>query len=180
MIKYISLIMIVLAFTSCKRAKRTDTNTHSVHSNKNVMKESKTNSNVEEQKWKGNTSVKMTKRNGVYEVPIKINDVNMNIIFDTGASSISISETEALFLLKQGKITKEDILGKQNFQDATGNISEGTIINLQSVQIGDRKIYNVKASVIPNMNAPLLLGQSALSKFGKLTIDYNTNTIRFE
>lgn len=40
--------------------------------------------------------------------------------------------------------------------------------------------YDVEASVVHNLEAPLLLGQSALSKFGKLTIDYNENKIVFD
>lgn len=128
---------------------------------------------------KSNT-VEMNYSNGVYEVPIEINGTPMNFIFDTGASSISISATEVMFMYKQGTITDEDILGSLYFQDATGSISEGTEINLKSVKIGNKKIYNVKASVVHNMNAPLLLGQSALSQFGKVTIDYNSKNISFE
>jgi len=33
--------------------------------------------------------------------------------------------------------------------------------------------------VVDNIQAPLLLGQTALIKFGKVTIDYNNNTIEF-
>ena len=128
----------------------------------------------------GKMVIKMTKENGVYKIHIKINGTDMDFIFDTGAGMISISDLEASFLLKQGKITKDDIIGKQNFQDATGNISEGTIINLKEVSIGDRTIYNIQASVTHNINAPLLLGQSALEKFGKITIDYENGELIFD
>lgn len=124
--------------------------------------------------------VKMSPMGGVYEIPIVINGVNMDFIFDTGASSISISQTEVYFLYKQGKLTDEDIIGSSQFTDATGNISEGTTINLRSVQIGSRVIKNVKANVVHNSNAPLLLGQSALAEFGKVTIDYKNNILSFE
>lgn len=124
--------------------------------------------------------VQMTERGGVYEIPIKINGVEMNIIFDTGASSISISLLEAQFLAKQGKIDEDDILGSQYFQDATGNISEGMAINLKTVQIANRILYDVEATVVDNLDAPLLLGQSALSQFGEVYINYNNKTIRFE
>ena len=40
-------------------------------------------------------------------------------------------------------------------------------------------LHNVEANVVDNIQAPLLLGQTALSKFGKVTIDYNNNTIEF-
>lgn len=126
------------------------------------------------------TIVKMTKYGGIYEIPVKINGVDMDFIFDTGASGISISETEAMFLAKQGKITEEDIIGGIESIDALGNISEGTEINLREVQIGDRKLKNVQASVVHNAIAPILLGQSALSRFGKVTIDYQRMEITFE
>ncbi len=125
-------------------------------------------------------SIKMTKESGVYMVPVEINGSTMKFIFDTGASDITISETEAMFLYKQGTLQQEDILGKQQYQIADGSISEGTIINLKTVKIGAKILKNVKASVVHNNQAPLLLGQSALAQFGKVSIDYNNNEISFE
>lgn len=126
------------------------------------------------------TIVRMKKANGVYQIPIIVNGVKMFFIFDTGASIISISETEAYFLYKQGKLTDDDIKGTAKFSDANGDISEGTIINLKTVQIGDRVLKNIEASVVHNLNAPLLFGQSALENFGKVSIDYNKSEITFE
>jgi len=121
----------------------------------------------------------MRKEGGVYLVPITVNGLNLDFIFDTGASSICLSSAEALVMLRQGQITKDDIVGQQQFQDATGGISVGTIIRLHTVQIGDITLENVEANVVDNIQAPLLLGQTALAKFGKVTIDYNHNTIEF-
>ncbi len=126
------------------------------------------------------TILKMEKINGVYQIPVEVNGVKMYFIFDTGASIISISETEAGFLYKQGKLTKEDILGTSNFTDANGDVSEGTIIILRTVKIGDRILTNIEASVVHNLSAPLLFGQSALEKFGKISIDNNRGEITFE
>ena len=126
------------------------------------------------------TLVKMVEENGVYKIPVEINGSNMNFIFDTGASTISISSTEAMFLYKQGTLKEEDYIGNVNFQDATGAISEGTIIRLKTVKIGNKVLQNVEASIVHNNSAPLLFGQSALAKFGKVSIDYNQNEITFE
>lgn len=104
----------------------------------------------------------------------------MNFIFDTGASDITISSTEAMFLYKQGTLQEEDILGTQQYQIADGSISEGTIINLRTVKIGNKTLENVRASIVHNNKAPLLFGQSALAKFGKISIDYKRNEITFE
>ena|SRR5690554_7608019 len=171
MIKHLIILLIVFSLFSCKRAQ----------SGSNVINNNSVSRTYDRDRGnRVSNIVKMIPNGGVYYIPIQINDVNMNIIFDTGASSISISETEAIFLIKQGKITEEDILGKIQFQDATGNISEGTRINLKKVKIGNKIIYDVEASVVHNLEAPLLLGQTALSKFGKLTIDYNKNEIIFD
>jgi aspartyl protease family protein len=52
----------------------------------------------------GKTVIKMISANGVYKVPVEINGTSMNFIFDTGASDITISSTEARFLYKQGTL----------------------------------------------------------------------------
>jgi aspartyl protease family protein len=123
--------------------------------------------------------VEMKEESGVYFVPIKINGVDMEFVFDTGASSISISETEAMFLWKQGKLKEDDIQEDVQFIDANGDISNGTRINLREVQIGDLIVNDVEASVVHNQQAPLLFGQSAMNRFGKITIDYENNRIIF-
>lgn len=128
----------------------------------------------------GKTTIKMEKVNGVYQIPVEINGIPMFFIFDTGASIISISETETMFLYKQGKLAKEDIIGTANFMDANGDISEGTIIILRTVQIGNKTLKNIEASVVHNLIAPLLLGQSALEQFGKISIDNQKGEITFE
>ena len=46
--------------------------------------------------------IKLEKVNGIYKIPCKVNGILMNFIFDTGASDVSISLTEAMFLMKQG------------------------------------------------------------------------------
>jgi len=121
----------------------------------------------------------MREDNGVFFVPIEINGVEMEFIFDTGASTISISDAEALFLLKQGKLLEEDFKGTQEFIDANGDLSEGTRVILKEVKIGNKVIYNIEASIVHNLQAPLLFGQSAMNKFGKITIDYEENEITF-
>lgn len=108
---------------------------------------------------------------GVYEVACTINNLPLKFIFDTGASSVSISSVEASFMLKNGYLKEEDIKGKEYFSTATGEIHEGTIIRLREIKIGDAVLRNVDASVAHNQQAPLLLGQSVLERFGTITID---------
>ena len=122
----------------------------------------------------------MRKEAGVYHVPCKINGTEMEFIFDTGASDITMSPTEAKFLFKQGKLTHDDFRDKQMYKVADGSIHEGMVVILRTVEIGNRTLQNVQASIMDNEEAPLLLGQSALAAFGKISIDYKRNEITFE
>jgi len=166
------------AFISCAHKSGHNVNVNVHRSARNSI-ESPRQTHISERKIREHTIVHMEKANGVYLVPIKVNGLNLNFIFDTGASSISLSSAEAMVMLRQGQITQDDIVGQQQFQDATGEVSVGTIVRLRTVEIGGIVLNNVEASVVDNIQAPLLLGQTALSKFGKVTIDYNRNTIEF-
>lgn len=121
-----------------------------------------------------------TKSGGVYELPVEINGIPMSFIFDTGAGLVSISLAEINFLLKQKRFSQEDVLDSQNFIDANGDVTTGAIVNLKSIQIGNRIVRNVRAAVVLNQKAPLLLGQSFIQRFGKVTIDNMNNVIVFE
>ena len=116
------------------------------------------------------------KRNpgGTFEIPCDINGLPLQMIFDTGASDVTISSVEANFMFKNGYLAEKDIKGKRYYQVANGQINEGTVITLREVKIGDAVLHNVDASVVKSQKAPLLLGQSAMERFGSITID-NTN-----
>lgn len=117
-------------------------------------------------------------KSGVYEISIRVNGQELEFIFDTGASDIAISELEYKLLAKKGRIKESDIKEKVTYKDASGNISMATKILLRKVQIGNKTLKDVEALVVPNSRAPLLLGQSALSRFGKVEIDYQNQVIR--
>ena len=96
-----------------------------------------------------------------------INGLPLHFVFDTGAADVSISQVEATFMLKNGYLSSNDVVGKQRYIDANGDVTEGTVINIKKVNFGGMHLSNVKASVVRNQKAPLLLGQSVLSKLGK-------------
>ena len=118
------------------------------------------------------TEVPITRKaGGTFNVDCSVNGLALNMIFDTGASDVSISKVEADFMLKNNYLSKDDIKGKQYYQTADGGISEGTVITLKEVRIGDAVLHNVDASVVKSQKAPLLLGESVLQKFGTFTVD---------
>ncbi len=122
--------------------------------------------------------VPFTKEGSVCKVKCSINGLPLHFIFDTGASDVSISSVEATFMLKNGYLSSSDIIGRQNYMTADGNITEGTVINLRDVKLGDIHLNDIKASVVKNQSAPLLLGQSVFSKLGKIEIDNDHKVLR--
>lgn len=115
-------------------------------------------------------AIKMDSIGGVYQIPCYVNGVKMNFIFDTGASSVSISLTEALFLARNGYLDKEDIIGKNQSMIADGSVVENMEVNLHSIDIAGILLTDVKATIIGSLSAPLLLGQTALRRLGKIEI----------
>lgn len=128
-------------------------------------------------------TITMEKINGIYMIPCKVNGLSLKFVLDTGASDVSISETEALFMLKNGYLKKEDIGEKEYYTLANGNITEGVTINLKTIEIGGVILKNIRASIVLEQKAPLLLGQSVLEKLGTYKVnnnklileDYNSN-----
>lgn len=122
--------------------------------------------------------IPFTQESGVCKVKCAINGLPLHFIFDTGATDVSISSVEATFMAKNDFLSSSDIIGKQNYQTADGNITEGTVINLKDVKLGSLHLNNIKASVVRNQAAPLLLGQSVLSKLGKIEMDNTKKVLR--
>ena len=114
--------------------------------------------------------IQMENMNGVYRIACSVNGAKMKMIFDTGASKVSLSESMASFLYDNGYISKEDVLGTSKTQTADGSIHDNVVINLKDIEISGLHIKNVQAVVISSQNAPLLLGQSAIQKLGRISL----------
>lgn len=126
-------------------------------------------------------SIPMIKKGGVYEIPITINaSLKINFIFDAGASDVSISADVALTLIRTGTVTDKDFIGTKTYKFADGSTAKSKVFLLKELQIGSKKVTNVRATISNSLDAPLLLGQSALNSFGKITIDYKNSVIHFE
>jgi predicted aspartyl protease len=81
-------------------------------------------------------------------------------------------------MLKNDYIKPQDIQGKQNYSTASGEIVEGTVINLRNVALGNLSLKDVQASVINNQDAPLLLGQTVMNRLGRIEIDNEKKVLR--
>lgn len=124
------------------------------------------------------TKIPFTKEDGVCKVKCQINGLPLHFVFDTGASDVTISMVEATFMMKNGYLSKNDVVGSQRYMDANGDVSVGTVLNIKNVNFGGLELNNIRASVVRNQKAPLLLGQSILSRLGKIEIDNAQKVIK--
>ena len=122
--------------------------------------------------------IPFSKEDGVCKVKCAINNLPLYFVFDTGASDVSLSSVEATFMMKNGYLKSSDVIGKQNYMMANGEISAGTVINLRNVNFGGLDLDNIRASVVHNQTAPLLLGQSILGRLGSIEIDNAKRVLR--
>jgi aspartyl protease family protein len=113
-------------------------------------------------------------------IPVKINGMGLDMIYDTGASSTMITLAEAKYLYSKGTLTDADIMNIAKFQTANGAIVEGLRINIRNIDIGDKiHLENVEAIVVENQQAPLLLGQSVMKKFREISVDRDNKVVKF-
>jgi predicted aspartyl protease len=120
-------------------------------------------------------------RGKVKVIPVKLNGITMDMIFDTGCSGLHISLHELQTLHKNGQFSEADIIGSSYSQIADGTIVENGLIVLRSVEITDQLILeNVEATVSLNQEAPLLLGNNVLDEYASIEIDNINGTLNFK
>lgn len=123
--------------------------------------------------------VPFTVSGNMYSLQGDVNGLQLRFIFDTGASLVTLSGVEADFMLKNGYLDERDFGSGTNFRTASGQICEGTHVILREVSLGGQTLKNVRATVIRNQNAPLLLGQSLMKRLGDFYVDNKKGVIRF-
>ena len=123
------------------------------------------------------TVIQMEEYGGVYRIPCTVNGAKMKFIFDTGASNVCLSMSMAEYLYDNEYITKNDIVGSGSSSVADGRIVDHVIINLKDIEIAGQHLHNVQAVVIDGQNAPLLMGQTAIQKLGRVQLNGNTLTL---
>lgn len=121
--------------------------------------------------------------NGVKTIPVKLNGVSMDMIYDTGCSGVHMSLLELQTLYKNGKFSQSDVIGTSMSQIADGSVVQNGVIILREIEIGGEDgivLPNVEASVSLNQEAPILLGNGALDKVAAVEVDNVKKTINFK
>lgn len=115
---------------------------------------------------------------GIMVVSCHVNGIPTFLYFDSGASEVQISSAEKDRMVEEGVLTDDDILGTLTTLTADGTQNDDTSVILKSIRLGDNFfLTDVRATVSDSPNSMLLLGQSVLSRFEKVEIDYENFTI---
>lgn len=132
---------------------------------------------------KPSISISYEEMGGVKVIPVRLNGVTMNMIYDTGCSGIHLSLNELQTLYKNGKFGQEDILGVEYSSIADGSIVENGSINIKEIKIGDGDdcivLHDKKATVALNQVAPILLGNEVLDELASVEVDNVNKKINF-
>jgi clan AA aspartic protease (TIGR02281 family) len=120
----------------------------------------------------GPEEVPIEKRGSSYYVPVRINDtITLPFLLDTGAGDLAIPADVARTLIRAGALKSSDLIGERSYQIANGSEEVSSVVSIRDVRVGEHVVRNVTAA-ITSANGEPLLGQSFLSKFGAVTVDY--------
>ena len=117
--------------------------------------------------------ISMEPYGSLFRVSCTVNGARMKMIFDTGASAVSLSASMASYLYDNDYISKDDFIGKAKLSTASGQTVDAYRINLRDIEIQGIHLKNVEATITSGQDVPLLLGQSAIQQLGKVTLDGN-------
>lgn len=125
--------------------------------------------------------VKMVFENGVFKIPVQLNNsVSGKFIFDTGASTLLVSQDVFLKLKASGTISENDFIRTAEYVDANGDVSNFRQYMLRTVKVGERTVSNVICAVSKENGEDMLLGQSFLKRLGTFELDYYNNYLIFK
>ena len=124
--------------------------------------------------------VPMKKGQGIYVVPVNINDtLTLDFMVDSGASDVSIPEDVVTTLIRAGTIRDTDFIGERTYVLADGSRVQSKTFRIRSLKVGDRVLENVTGSVATTKGS-LLLGQSFLGRFKSWSIDNTKHVLVLE
>lgn len=123
--------------------------------------------------------VGLAKRGGVYTVPVKINGaLTLDFVVDSGAAEVSVPADVVLTLVRTRTVSEADFLPGATYRLADGSHVQSPRFILRTVQVGNRTIRNVPAS-IGELTSQLLLGQSVLERLGHWSMDTRRGVLAF-
>jgi peptidoglycan-associated lipoprotein len=101
------------------------------------------------------------------------------LIDERYAEPIAISWEEAMSLLYQQRLTKEDFPLRDQSFDPEGNILDRTTIVFKNMQIGEQRRENVEVVVVKGIDYKFIINRTGLLQFGKYEFDKQRSRLIF-
>ena len=124
------------------------------------------------------------RESGVRTIMVNANGVvDIKAIFDSGCSTMLISQLELQQLIKHGTVSESD-LSVGYFTNADGETKQLPQVRLQVSLVdnnGKEHVTSVDAAVVEDLSASALVGNAVFGNLAnKITIDDSNNIIHFE
>ncbi|CAM3930369.1 Aspartyl protease [Flavobacterium branchiophilum] len=78
------------------------------------------------------TVLQMERNNDVYPIPCKVNGIPLNFMFNMGSTDVSISLTEASFMIRMDFLKMKI----SDYSVANGTSAKGTKLNITEIELG--------------------------------------------
>jgi peptidoglycan-associated lipoprotein len=117
-------------------------------------------------------------KTGFIVAPCIINGYTVQFTYDPKQIA-QISVDEAMKLLAEGAIGKEDFKGDPDVVLANSTIANRSVLVVKEMAIANVTAKNIEVMVNSNLGYPLIIGNAVLSAFGDFTIDNQQQQIIF-
>lgn len=117
---------------------------------------------------------------GEVYVPCIFNGYNLIFTLDTyEKTTLRISLDQAMKLLTDGAINRNDFEGDAERILGAGTIADRAVFNIRELRIGDKIVNNLKVTVYHRQTDPLIVGENVLRQFGEFSINKDKRQIIF-
>jgi len=117
---------------------------------------------------------------GTFEGRMVINGISTDFKYDAAEDTMKISETFAMKLLKEYRITVSDFKDKSKAFNDDGSIKKNAAVNLKKLNIAKKFQSNIEAIVVKGLSPDVVLGSKTLSKFGEFNVDDEKKQLIFD
>jgi len=117
---------------------------------------------------------------GEVYVPCILNGYNLIFTLETfEKTALRISLDQAMKLLTDGAINRNDFEGDAERILGAGTIADRAVFNIRELRIGDKTVNNLKVTVHHRQTDPLVIGENVLRQFGEFSINKDKRQIIF-
>ena len=95
-------------------------------------------------------------------------------------ADLCVSESRALQLLKDGRITADDFQGDVEKILTTGGIANNSVFIIKEIRIAGRSLYNVECKVVSKMIEQWVIGQKNMKQLGNFEFDTKEKKLKFK